>query len=421
MMSDTSTLPPVTAFDPIDPLVMECPYPHYREAQDSSPVHRVPGAPYYLVTRFADVQDVLRRHADFSSDLTPLFDGMGPGCPFVPEPVLNFSDPPIHSRSKPIAIRAFGPARVRALEAKIHQVVDDLIDRFIVDGEVELVEQFALPLPMTIIAGELGVPSQDIGAFKYWSDQMLMFNKPGASAETVATASQALGEANHYFREKFLARRASPENDLISILATATTEIELDNAGSGERPRPLSDNEALSMIQLILVGGNETTTNAIVNGMLLLLQNPSIVAGLRDGSADLKAVIEETLRLESPVRGFWRLAARDTWISGVSVPKGTMVFLSFAAANRDPARFDAPDRLDPARPNLKDHVAFGHGVHMCIGLRLARAEMEIAFGRLFARLANIRLTPGRNDMDNLFIPTALVRGLQSLHLSFDRA
>jgi cytochrome P450 len=318
--------------------------------------------------------------------------------------------------TKPIAVRAFGPAKVNALEGAITKIVDELIDDFIDEGEVELLTRFAQPLPMTVIAGQLGVPLKDMDRFRHWSDEMLVFNNPSATPQDRQRAKQSIAEANEYLMEAVRAKRANPTDDVISILATAKTE-----PVAGIDQRPLTDLETLSMIQLLLVGGNETTTNAIGNGMLLLMRNPDVVEMLRAGKADWDTTIEEFLRLESPVRGFWRLALRDTDIAGQPIPKGTLVFLSFASANRDCRHFADGDRLDPGRPNSKTHLAFGQGIHMCVGFRLARKELGIAFRRLFARLANIRLTPGKNDPDHLFTPTALVRGLQSLHLSFDKA
>jgi cytochrome P450 len=420
-MAEVSELPPLTPFDPIDPAVMEAPYPYYRALQEDAPVHRAPNADYYIVSRFRDVQDALRRHAEFSSDMTPLFEGMGPGSHFIPAPVLNFSDPPLHGRTKPIAVRAFGPARVKALQEKILTIVDRLIDSFVDKGEVELLQEFALPLPMTVIAGELGIPTEDLSRFKHWSDQMLVFNNAASTPQQVAAAGEAIAEANVYLRDKFHEKRRNPQTDLMSTLAMATTEPEGEDAAGGERPRPLTDDEALSMIQLILVGGNETTTNAILNAMLLLLLNPDVMADLRSGKASIDGVIEETLRLESPVRGFWRLTTCDTELSGTPIPKGSMVFLSYAAANRDPGQFEDPESLNPVRTNSNTHLAFGHGIHICVGFRLARKEIEISLQRLLARLDNIRLTPGKNDLDNLFVPTALVRGVKAMHLTFDKA
>lgn len=209
----------------------------------------------------------------------------------------------------------------------------------------------------------------------------------------------------------------NPTDDLISTLATATTE----QVTGGGQSRVLTDDEALSMMQLLLVGGNETTTNAIGNGMLLLMRNPAIVAELRTGTAKWESVIEEFLRLESPVRAFWRVAKRDARIADVSIPQGKLVFVSYASANRDPEQFPNPTCLDPGRANSTTHLAFGHGIHLCVGLRLARKELNIAFRRLFARLDDIRLAPHKNEMDSLFVPTALVRGLKALHLTFKKA
>jgi cytochrome P450 len=400
--------------NPVDPEVMECPYPFLESLRREAPIHWVSEGNYFLVSRFADVQEVLRRHEVFSSDISHLFDGQGDV--FIPSPVLNLADPPIHSMTKPIAVRAFGPAKVNALDATITRIVDDLIDAFIGDGEVEILTQFAQPLPLTMIAGQLGVPVKDIQRLRHWSDEMLVFNNPSATPQDRQRAKQSIAEANVYLMEVLRAKRAHPTDDVISILATAKTE-----PVPGFDQRPLTDRETLSMIQLLLVGGNETTTNAIGNGMLLLMRNPQVVENLRAGKAEWEPTIEEFLRLESPVRGFWRLALRDTDIAGEPIPKGTLVFLSFASANRDCRHFPDGDRLDPGRQNSKTHLAFGQGIHMCVGFRLARKELGIAFPRLFARLTNIRLTLGKSDPDHLFTPTALVRGLKSLHLSFDKA
>jgi cytochrome P450 len=400
--------------NPVDPEVMECPYPFLESLRREAPIHWVSEGNYFLVSRFADVQGVLRRHEVFSSDISHLFDGQGDV--FIPSPVLNLADPPIHSMTKPIAVRAFGPAKVNALDAAITRIVDDLIDAFIDDGEVEILTQFAQPLPLTMIAGQLGVPVKDIQRLRHWSDEMLVFNNPSATPQDRQRAKQSIAEANVYLMEVLRAKRAHPTDDVISILATAKTE-----PVPGFDQRPLTDRETLSMIQLLLVGGNETTTNAIGNGMLLLMRNPQVVENLRAGKAEWEPTIEEFLRLESPVRGFWRLALRDTDIAGEPIPKGTLVFLSFASANRDCRHFPDGDRLDPGRQNSKTHLAFGQGIHMCVGFRLARKELGIAFPRLFARLTNIRLTLGKSDPDHLFTPTALVRGLKSLHLSFDKA
>jgi cytochrome P450 len=415
-MAELQTLEAPPIADPVDPKTMECPYPLYETLRREAPVYKVPNADYYIVSRFADVQHVMRHHEDFSSDFSHLFEGQGVGSPFIPSPVLNICDPPIHSMTKPIALRAFGPNRVNALEGSITAIVDGLIDRFIDQGEVEILEEFARPLPMTVIAGQLGIPIKDLDRLALWSDQMLVFNNPAATDAERNYAQQIIMEANVYLMEKYHAKKRNPTDDVISILATSATDAAL----GADPPRPLTDDEALSMMQLLLVGGNETTTNAIGNGLLLLMQNPAVVQDLKSGSIQWETTIEEILRLESPVRGFWRLTTRNVEIAGTTLPKGALIFVSFASSNRDSDQFANPTCLDPHRTNTKTHLAFGHGIHLCVGFRLARKELAIAFRRLFARMDNIRLAPGKNDLNNLFVPTALVRGLKQLHLSFDR-
>jgi cytochrome P450 len=177
--------------DPVDPRVIECPYPFYESLRRDAPVYKVPNADYFIVSRFADAQYVLRRHDIFSNDFSHLFDGQGSGEVFIPAPVLNISDPPEHSLTKPIALRAFGPDRVNALDQSITGIVDDLIDKFIDKGEVEILAEFARPLPMTVIAGQLGIPIKDLDRLALWSDQMLVFNNPAATAEQRISAKRA--------------------------------------------------------------------------------------------------------------------------------------------------------------------------------------------------------------------------------------
>lgn len=399
--------------NPTDPRVMECPYGFYSKLRQDCPVYHVPDQDYFIVSRYADVKDVMLRHQEFSSDISKLF---GMGATFIPSPVLNLSDPPVHSRTKPMALRAFSRERVKLLEDAIREVVDRLIDSFINDGEMEFIQQFAIPLPMTVIARQLGVPEQHLEHFKHWSDEMLVYNDPASTPEDVARADEAIKEANAYLMEKFREKRKNPDNDVISFLATAKKALV---EGETEQEQQLTDDEALSMMQLILVGGNETTTNAMANGMLLLLQNPQVLENIRSGAMDLEVVIEEFLRLESPVRGFWRLTTQDTEIAGVAIPKGKLVFASFASANRDAAQFENPERLDPTRANARSHVAFGHGIHRCIGFILARTELRIAFSQLLQRLDNIQLIEERHDWEFMHVPSALVRGLKALHLRFE--
>lgn len=402
--------PAARDIDPTSPSFLQQPHASLELLRREAPIHHVASGNYYFVSRYDDVQDLLRRPEDFSSYFAPLFDGIGEV--FVPEPVLNFSDPPIHGRTKALALRAFSPRRVNGLERQITEWVDRLIDEFIDDGEVELLHQFAIPLPMTVIAHLLGVPLEDRDRFKHWSDAMIVFFDPAASSTEVRHARGAIEEANRYLLDKLHKRRAHPREDLISTLATARTDDGCDTL--------LTDGEALSMIQLLLTGGNETTTNAIVNSMLILLDNRSTIDGLRHGRLSWDHVVEELLRLEPPVRGFWRLATRDTELGGTHLPKGALIFFSITSANRDAAHFDVPGRLDADRRNGKAHMAFGQGIHLCVGAWLARKELKVSLQRLLARMSDIHLTPGRNDLEHLFFPNAITRGARGLHLTFDK-
>jgi cytochrome P450 len=415
---DPNSIPaPLSTFDPTNAAVLQCPYPFYEALHREAPVYKVPDAGYYIVSRYADAQVVLRDHQTYSNHWLTRFDGAE--NIFVPEPVLNHSDPPVHSRTKPIGVRAFGPGPVNALGDYIQNMVDMLIDRFIDRGEVELLSEFASPLPLTVIADQLGIPNDNLAMLKSWSDQMPVFANVAATPEQRTYAAKVIKEANVFLMKKFMEKRENPGNDVLSTLAAATTEPSPDDPDA--KPRLLTEGEALSMLQLFLVGGNETTTNALLNGMLLLMRNPQTVADIKAGKGKWTTAIDEFLRLEAPVRGMWRLTTRDTMLSGVAIAADTLVFVSFAAANRDPDQFAHPECLDLARANTNSHLSFGYGIHLCIGFRLARKELEIAFETLFRRLDNIRLTPGKNDFDNLYHHTVMLRAMKSLHLSFDRA
>jgi cytochrome P450 len=298
-------------------------------------------------------------------------------------------------------------------------MVDMLIDRFIDKGEVELLRGLALPLPLTVIADQLGLPNDNLDMLKSWSDAMPVFKNIAASAQDRLNAERVLRQANILLMEKFYEKRRNPSEDVISTLAAATVEPDEDDPDG--KPRQLTEGEALSMMQLFLVGGNETTTNALLNGVLLLIRNPETLAKLKSGEASWTNAIEEFLRMEAPVRGMWRVTTCDTEVNGVAIPGNSDVFVSFAAANRDPEQFPNPAQLDVTRTNLGKHLSFGQGIHLCVGFRLARKELDIAFRTLFRRLDNIRLTPGKNDFENFYYPSVMVRAPKALHISFERA
>jgi cytochrome P450 len=417
MSTQEKTLRRPEDFNPVSSEVLQCPYPFLETLQEQAPIYKVPGADYFIVSRYDDVQTIFKNPEVYSNDFLKHFKGRS--AVFVPEPVLNHSDPPVHGRTKPIGVRAFGPGQVKALHAFIQGVVDRLIDGFIDTGEVELNKEFAAPLPLTVIADQLGLPADHIWKLKLWSEQMPIFSSAASSEADRKRAAEILAEGNAFLMEKFHEKRKNPTDDVISTLAAATTESDPDDPDA--KPRLLTEGEALGMMQLFLVGGNDTTTNALLNGILLLMRNPGAIEAIKSGQRSWPQAVEEFLRLEGSVRGLWRVTTCDTELSGTRITAGTTVFISLAAANRDPRKFPDPEALDLHRDNISGHLAFGHGIHLCVGFRLARKELEIAFETLFRRLDNIRLTPGKNDFDDLYLPSTMVRAMKALHLSFDKA
>ncbi len=406
----------VAQFDPLAPETVECPYPFYATLRREAPVYQVPGAGFYIVSRYEDILSVLRRPELFSSSsgpgLRPVPDDdvqaiMREGFP--PVNTLLTNDPPAHSRYRGLVNKAFSARRVALLEPGVRAIAEALVDGFAADGEVELVAQFAVPLPLSVIADALGVPREDMPAFKRWSDDSVAPLGGMISHERELECARSIVEFQRYFEAKLEQRRQTPRDDLLSDLLTAR----LDGV------EPLDTAELLSIIQQLLVAGNETTTNLIASGVLLLLSHPDQRAAVQADPSLVANTVEEILRLESPVQGLFRSAKLDTEIGGVPVPAGARLVLMYAAGNRDEAAFADAETFDVRRDNAREHLAFGQGVHYCLGAALARLEGVIALQTLLTRLPNLRLAPGRNDFTHT--PSFILRGLKALHLAFDPA
>lgn len=332
---------------------------------------------------------------------------MAQGYPF--ENTLLTNDPPSHRRFRGLANRAFTPRRVAQLESNVRAIANDLVDAFIHDGRVELVHQFGVPLPLTVIADALGVPRTDLPIFKKWSDDTVAPFGGMITLEREVECARSTVEFQHYFAAKLEERRAQPQDDLLTDLVNARFEGE----------KPLTTAEILSILQQILVAGNETTTNMIASAMLLLLQHPEQMAAVHADHSLITNLVEEALRIEAPVQGLFRIAKVDTELGGVKVPAGARLAVMYGSGNRDESKFSQADRFDVCRANAKDHLAFGHGIHFCLGAPLARLEGKIAFETLFPRLQTIRLAEDKNDFTHM--PSFILRGLKALHLEFDPA
>ena len=302
---------------------------------------------------------------------------------------LIHSDPPDHTRIRRLVLKAFTPPVIEAMRPQIQGIVDELLDRMESNGHAELIEEFAFALPVTVLAAILGVPRSDAPKFRRWADDLLAFqgrNKP--NEDTLLTSQAMLIEARAYLTELIAAKRAKPDESLLSQLVAAESE--------GDK---LSMDELLSTCVTFLVAGHETTTSLIGNGVLTLMQHPDQWEAIKADPTLVPKAVEEILRFESPVARQPRLVRHDTELGGKRLKQGDIVFQMLGAANRDPEHFDDPDTFNIRRdPNR--HIAFGLGPHFCIGAPLSRAEGQIAFTTLAARFPNLALAAApRWDLD----------------------
>lgn len=384
--------------DPFDPAFLADPYPTYRLLRDNDPVHRDrTGA--VVLSRYEHVTQALRDHHRFSSQ--PMNMGV-PGFKF-----LIGSDPPDHTHLRRLVNRPFHPAAIAALEPRIREICESLVDELCEaneQGEADLVQHVGYPLPVVVIAELLGIPGERRADFKRWSDAMLGGLSPDFDRGAGGAAAM---EMVRYFNGVISDRRRQPGSDLISLLV-----------GGDE---PLTSQELLMFCILLLVAGNETTTNLISNGALVLFDRPDVARRLREEPAMIPAAIEEALRFDAPVQSLWRTAVVDVEIDGVTFRAGSDVVVLYGSANRDERRYpDADDfvvdRFSRARGGGVDHVAFGAGIHSCLGAPLARLEARVVAETLLRRARGMHRTGEGMRNHNL-----IVRGMRRLPVAFEAA
>jgi cytochrome P450 len=320
------------------------------------------------------------------------------------------ADPPEHTRYRKLVNKAFMPKRVNDMHAEIHGICDALIAAFAGRGEVELASQFGQPLPMRVIAGQLGIPVSDMPKFRRWSSAFVAQLGQMAGPEQEVAAARDIVDFQHYFAARLAEKRAAPSDDILSDLATVTLAEEGD-------PRPLTTPEALNIIQQLLVAGNETTAHTLTGGMRYLIEDPEQMAAVLADLSLIPNLVDETLRMMTPTQNMWRVATRDAELGGVRIAAGSVLLLRYGSGNRDERQFPDGERFDIRRRNANRHVAFGFGIHTCLGAALARKELALAFELLLTRLRNWRFAPGKNDFSHH--PSVLLRGLKALHLEFD--
>lgn len=398
-------------YNPFVPETHANPYPELRNLREHDPVHKNELMDIWVLTRYDDVVSVLRDKR-FSADRRKATNRFAQaamqaaqeeGSPLARANTMLGADPPEHTRLRGLVSKAFTPRVVESLRPRIQQIVDELLDKVQDTGTLDIIWDLGYPLPVIVIAEMLGVPAEDRDDFKRWSDDIVAtFGGPVTPPEVLERAQKSTQEMSDYFGAVIEERRREPREDLLSGLIAAE-----------ERGEVLSEEELLATCILLLAAGNETTTNLIGNGTLALLRNPDQLDKLRNRPELVESAVEEFLRYDGPVQATARVATERTEFGGKTIEPGELTMVILAAANRDPAQFPEPDTLDIERsPN--EHVAFGEGLHFCLGAPLARAEGQIAFRSLLERMPELRLATEEPEWGGNFI----LRGLKSLPVAF---
>jgi cytochrome P450 len=371
----------------LDASFLEDPFLLYRALREHDPVHRMPDGSYFL-SRYDDCAAVYRDPATWSSDKKVDFrPNFGDSLLYEHHTTsLVFNDPPYHTRVRALLAPAFTPRALQALQPRIEALVERLLDRAAERGGMDLITDFAAAIPIRLVGDMLGVPEDERGPLRGWSLAILGALEPVLTPAQLDAGTRAVGEFKAYLRDLIDRRARAPARDEREILSTLTAASEL-SPGGGAQER-LTELELLHNCIFILNAGHETTTNLIGNGVDLLLRHPDALRELRENPGLIGTAVEEFLRMESSNQLGNRRAATDTVLGGVAMPAGTYVHIGIGAANRDPAQFPEPDRLDVRRqPNR--HLAFATGIHACAGMWLARMEGQVAIGRLVQRFATL--------------------------------
>ena len=386
------------AYNPLSGEVVRDPYPLYARLRERSPVHYSRLYDAVLLSRYKDVDSILRNHARYTVNPDLRKSRKARYKPPQEERSILFMDPPDHTRLRSLVNKAFTRSAISALEPRIREIMATLLDDIEDPGCFDLMQAVAIPLPVIVIAEMLGIPQEDRAQFRIWSDLRARLLEPMLTSAERKAADEASNQLNDYFLSIIRSRQGEPRDDILTRLVQAE-----------EQGDTLSETEMLNMLRLLLVAGNETTTNLIGNGMLALLRHPDQLQALRDDPGLIPAAVDELLRYDSPVQMTLRCAVENCDIDGVPLRAGQDVILLGGSANRDPEAFEHPDQLDFNRQK-QDHISFGRGIHYCLGAGLARLEGRIAFEMLLDRFDSLRLLTDRPA----FRYSIVLRGLESL-------
>lgn len=407
----TATTEPV---DLLSPAATEDPYAVLARLREEDPVHFAPRHNAWILSRYEDIEDALTDKRLSSARVGPVLERMraqdatsdAAAMLEILDSWMVVQDPPEHTRLRKLAAGAFKGQRISAMEDQIAGLVTTYLDTFIGSNESDLIRHVAYPLPATVIAMLLGAPVEDRDAFGAWSDELALvaFGAGGeARSDRHERALRGVQEMFAYLRTLLDEVREEPREDMMSALAAPVEDGD-----------SLSDQEVLSMCALLLFAGHETTTNSTANGVLALLEHPDQLELLRDEPQRMSAAVEELLRFDGPIKVLQRHVTETHERGGKTIQEGDRVFIALAGANRDPERFDAPEAVDITR-NPNRHVAFGRGIHACVGAQLARLEMRLNLTGIVERLDELRLADGVTVQH---VPSIASRALTSLEVAY---
>jgi cytochrome P450 len=406
-------------YDPFAPEMQQDPFPWYAALRRNAPVWKHPASGIVFVSRHVHVSKVLADPHTYSSRVASRPSArevdarvraiLDEGFPAVP--TLLTEDPPLQTRYRKAVGKALSTRRILALEGRIRALSAEILEAWPARGRVDVMSTLSIPLPIRVIGHLLCMKPEVLQHVKRWSDASVAGLGVRITDEERIAAARSVVELQRYWQSELEARLAAPNDDILSAL----TQAELEDESGAERRLELA--EMISIVQQLMVAGNETTTKVINETFKLLLESPAWFGRMQADPRVVPDVVEEALRLSSPNQGMFRYVTRDAELGGVAIPKGATIWLMFGSANRDEAVFPDPDRFDPERPNLNESVAFGRGAHFCIGAPLARLELRVLFEEVANRLASFSLPAGYRLV---YEPSYILRGLAGLELDVVR-
>ena len=393
----------------LDPEFLKCPFPMFKQLRDDAPITFMEQMGMYLVTGYDQAREILLSPDRFSSQVnipsrhsiaaTKIVEeeGYGRGAP-----ALQNADQPVHTAHRNLVNEAFRPKRIRQMSEYVNKIVEELLNEIQKTGnQADIVREFSVPLPLIVIADQLGIPREQYRTFKEWSDAWLEGLGSDLSEERMIHNAKLVVDMQLYLAERIEERRSEPKEDILSDLAQANVD-----------GQSVTTKTVMAIVEQLLVAGNETTTNGIAAGINMLACDKALHRRLKNNPELVKEFVEEVLRTEAPVQCLFRRAIDDEEISSVKIPAESVVMVHYGAASRDESRFVNADSFDLDRPKKGAHLAFGSGIHHCIGSELARVEMAAAFSAFTQRFSSIDLI----DEDVAYHATFALRGIQSLNV-----